>query len=90
MEAKFAQMIVEAAEGGEEELHLDKHYSGRGMMGRQTAGVSGSLRIFVQAVATVARMLAQDEEDAGEESLEFEQEMGQLSYDNMGRDLIFY
>jgi hypothetical protein len=90
MELKFAKKIVKTGNEMDMELTLSKNYSGRGMYGRETAGVVGNLGEIVQAIAAVAVEYAENAEfDETINVDSFIKDMN-ISIDSMGRDTIVY
>lgn len=67
------------------QLELEEDYSGRGMMGAETAAVVGPLPSFVFAVAQVALGLEYESEQG-----EFNAALLELRTDSMGREVVFY
>lgn len=89
MKFEHAQGIVEYAHNLGVEAEVRKNYSGRGMYGRETAGVViGNIGDFVQAVAGVSSELTSNHTE--DEVDDFINDMGGLTTDNMGRDIIIY
>lgn len=99
MKLEHAQRIVRAANDIGLDVTLREDYSGRGMYGKTTTGVVGSQSDIIASIATAAYWLGQDsvqkedirdiEDVEGDEA--FLEAMGQLVFDNMGRDnLIVY
>lgn len=88
MKVEIARKIVEAVEdsGSGNEVELRENYSGRGMFGKQTAGVVGSLSDIIGAIAAVAFEMG----NHGDDEVEFLREMRRLRTDNMGHNIIVY
>ena len=84
MTKEHAEALVEASEGSENELTIFEGYSGRGMYGEQTWGVSGSHRGFIRAGFIASRDF--DEEEAED----FMEEISSIRTDSLGLDIIFY
>ncbi len=57
MKIENARRIVKAANELDLDVTLREDYSGRGMMGRSTAGVVGSMGDIVQSIALAANEL---------------------------------
>lgn len=85
MKLENAQRIAKAAEDNDLDVRLYESYSGRGMFGRQTAGLVGSQSDILKAVAMTAYNIGQE----GESIDEFMSDLD-LSWDSMGRDSIAY
>jgi hypothetical protein len=79
MRLELAEAIVEENPS----LTLHREYSGRGMMGQTTAGVSGSLVDFVAALVMIAQIKEITDEIG-------HIDMRDLQYDSLGNDIIFY
>lgn len=98
MDIRAAKAIVEAAEDLGLEVDLYEDYSGRGMYGKTTAGVTGKTSAILQA-AVQAGMNIQDISLASNATKELEpdyispekfvREM-RLAWDSMGYDSIAY
>lgn len=83
MELKTATLLVEV----NPDLELREEYSGRGMFGDKTSGVTGDINDFILAVASVAYDLGME----GDGFDEFQDDLNNLKTDSMGRDsTIFY
>lgn len=89
MKLEHANLIVQAADSLGEELHLHENYSGRGMYGKTTAGVSGPLRHLFGAVAQAAVNIA-ILNPHGDKPDEFVEDMQDLAMDSMAFDTIIY
>jgi hypothetical protein len=83
---KHAKLIVQAAADLGLDMTLAKSYSGRGMMGKTTTGIVGSLPDIIRSIADVAYNLGLDDV-SGESYLA---DVGHLSIDEMGRQHIVY
>jgi hypothetical protein len=83
MKIETAKAIVEAAESIGSEASVYEDYSGRGMYGKTTAGVV--LSSMTAAIAAAAAAVA----DA-DEPRDMADDLGNLSWDSMGRDIIIY
>lgn len=93
MKIEIAKSIVEAAEDMGEELELRESYSGRGMYGKETAGiVFDSIGVLMAAVARTGYNLCEiDSSDGSSESpYELEQELIHTHMDSMGLGTIIY
>ena len=91
MNQRSMELITEAADAIDcrEEVTAHPGYSGRGMYGSTTAGVStDSLSSFIACVAYAAFMLGETGSD--ETSEEFVEDMRTMSHDQLGRGLIIY
>ena len=90
MKLEFAKLIVKAGSdmGYDDEcMSVREAYSGRGMYGRETAGVVfDSLGKLLAAVAHATECMITDEDDAGDLISDLEK----CRTDNMGRDTILY
>ena len=86
MELDTARCIVEVAENHDIYLDLREDYSGRGMYGKTTAGVVGSFKELIAAVAAAGVSLEEGSADAEE----FIKDMQCITIDNMARDYIIY
>lgn len=86
MKLKHAELIAKTAYDYGVEVEVRENYSGRGMFGKTTAGVVGNMGDIVRAVAGAAADLAVAEPD---EVDDFVRDMN-LSFDNMGFDMIAY
>ena len=84
MDIKVAKLIVESAEENNVDLTLYEDYSGRGMFGKETAGIVGSDTTIMLAVAIAARNLLNPEFD------QLIQEIKNIRTDSLGRDTIYY
>jgi hypothetical protein len=84
---EHAERIVAAANDLGLDVSLHEDYSGRGMYGRKTAGVSGKLGAILQSVAQAALELA-DFNDY-DTTQDFVKDMDVAS-DSLGRDTIVY
>ena len=95
MKKSTAELIVEASEniGGCEYpdmcLELYKDYSGRGMFGSKTYGVTGKYASFVVAVAEASATIVEDHGKSTEWE-QFIEDLESLRTDSMGLDSIFY
>lgn len=101
MDKQIAKLLVDTSDG---ELSLFDGYSGRGMFGVQTTGVSGSRTEFNAALADLTDNLFQEclnldttrEDNLGEkEDLEatiqsLRDVLANVREDNLGLDMIFY
>lgn len=76
-----AEAIVDNSSG---ELEVYEKYSGRGMYGRQTSGVTGSYQNFYEAIGEIMEL---EEEDV---RIEVAKAIRELRTDTMGLDMIFY
>lgn len=99
MDAKIAKLIVEKAGDIGLELRLYERYSGRGMFGRETAGIVGDMgdiqRAMVLAAYEIGRDEASaiDEDEQGEDRVSYEDldsALGRLKWDSLGRDSVCY
>lgn len=81
MEQWIAKRLCEASH----KLELEDDYSGRGMMGAETAAVVGPVPSFAFAVAQVALGLENESEQA-----KFNAALLALRTDSMGREVVFY
>ena len=84
MDIKVAKLIVESAEENNVDLTLYEDYSGRGMFGKETAGIVGSDTTIMLAVAIAARNLLNPEFD------QLIQGIKNIRTDSLGRDTIYY
>lgn len=89
MDIKFAKWIKNAIENAGEECDLREEYSGRGMMGRQTAGV------VVSSLPLIIPILINEAYNMGKEyyntkHYDFLTEFPNLKQDSMGKDVILY
>ncbi len=80
MNQEAAQALVDA----NYELELYEGYSGRGMFGKETTGVTGSQSDYDEAIATIM------EDGEEEERSEVAKALRGVRTDNMGRDIIWY
>lgn len=85
MKLEHAQAIVNAASDAGLDVRLYEGYSGRGMYGKTTAGVVGSLRDILACTAQAA--INQDHDGKGDDLV---CALATTSSDSMGRDLIVY
>ena len=96
MKKSTAELIVEASEniGGCEypdiTLVLYEGYSGRGMFGSKTHGVTGKYGSFIAAVAEASAELVENHGKDSTEWVNFLEDLENVRTDNMGLDLIFY
>lgn len=90
MKLTTAKLIVESSEELDLSLELYKGYSGRGMFGSKTSGVTGRHSAFACAVADASAELAESHGKNSTEWEEFITDLENLRVDNMGMDLIFY
>jgi len=90
MNAKTAQAIMEANNVIGLDLEHYPNYSGRGMFGKQTDGISGQFSDLVQAIAQAAADIARSGDGNDSELEEFIEDLGSMSKDSLGRDTIFY
>lgn len=94
MNLQHAALIAEAAEELGLQVSVRQSYSGRGMYGRTTAAVVGSIPDILQAAVQAGVSLARDSYDGGEPkdtfAEEFVQAVGGLSFDSMGRETVAY
>jgi hypothetical protein len=81
MNSKAAQLIVDQAY----ELEVYEDYSGRGMYGEKTAGVTGSLNDFFIAVGEIMQSSGEEDRLIVGEALR-----DGISTDSMGMDTIIY
>jgi hypothetical protein len=86
MKLEHAKLIVNAANDMGAEVTLRENYSGRGMYGKTTAGVVGTLGDVTKSIAYAASLLTEDDPDKVEEFIE----NMDLAWDNMGKELILY
>jgi hypothetical protein len=85
MKLEFAQKLADASDG---ELDLYEDYSGRGMFGKTTAGITGSKKSIMRTAIIVGfEMGSNGEEHQFEEFLET---IDNLRFDNLGMDMIAY
>ncbi len=90
MKLLHAELIAEAADQLGLEVKVYADYSGRGMYGKTTAGLVGSLSDIVQAIACAAVALGENVNDADYDTDDFVDDL-RLSMDCMGRsDIILY
>jgi len=82
----YAEAIVAAADCLGEDLRLYEDYSGRGGSAPST-GVTGNRGTIIQCIALAAYNMGQDGSDLGDEFVEM---LGNLRWDNLGRDSIAY
>lgn len=86
MKIENAEKIVESAGNLGLDVTLYENYSGRGMYGKVTNGVVGSLGDVVKCIAAVSSEDFKEEKDF----LDFVEDMG-VRWDNMGKsDVIIY
>ena len=85
MKKSTAELIVEASDN----LELYEDYSGRGMFGSKTYGVTGKYASFVVAVADASATVVEDHGKSTEWE-EFIEDLENLRTDSMGLDSIFY
>jgi hypothetical protein len=96
MKKSTAELIVEASEniGGCEypDMCLDVYedYSGRGMFGSKTHGVTGKYHSFAAAVAEASANLVEDHGKDSTKWTDFLEDLENLRTDSMGLDSIFY
>jgi len=87
MKMKFAKKLTQVAEENGFELSLYEGYSGRGMYGKSTTAVTGSLNSLIMSVAVSSKEIAESDNDFEE----FVRSMGMVQKDSMGKDdLVFY
>lgn len=82
MDIECAEILVEHSY---DELTLHENYSGRGMYGNTTAGVSGSISDLFTAIASVMRDGSHEEREVVAEGIR-----GGTRTDSMGLGTIFY
>lgn len=87
MTKKQAELIVDFLWNGSYESEVYEGYSGRGMYGEQTTGVSygGGLIDFVQMVGTWM-----EDMDDMDEVVEVGRALKNLRWDNLGMGIILY
>jgi hypothetical protein len=83
---EHAQRIVETAQNLSLDVTLHKGYSGRGMYGRKTTGVVGSLGDITLCIASVAYDLGLADVSAED----FLKDMAKLSFGEMASQIIVY
>jgi hypothetical protein len=90
MDIKFAKWIKQAVENAGEECDLREDYSGRGMMGRKTAGiVVSSLPLIIPILINEAYSNGSEDGDENDQ-YQFLCDFPLLKQDNMGKDIILY
>lgn len=86
MKLNTAKKLVELAEDHGYDMELHENYSGRGMYGRETAGITmPCFGDFASFLFNAAHDLARMQQEG-----EIEEELGSLSQDSMGLDVIVY
>ncbi len=86
MKLETANTIKKAAEMAGIEIEVYEGYSGRGMYGRKTTGLSGSKSDIVKATAMAFFSMGEAGDPDGEEMLEDLD----WAWDSLGRDEIAY
>jgi hypothetical protein len=87
MQLNHAQLIRQASETIDSEIEIYADYSGRGMMGNSTAGVTGDKSSIIAAMVYAAFEIGRSGGDVDE----FMVDIHRLRWDNMGRsDVIAY
>lgn len=81
MEAKFAELLVEYGN----DLELREDYSGRGMYGRSTSGVVGSMNDLLYAIGEILEYGDEDEIEIVREGCR-----DGVRTDSMGLSMIIY
>jgi len=101
MKKEYAEVIVREATNFDtaEEVSIYENYSGRGMMGNKTTGITcSSFPYMLALVAAAAKTLTLKEDEADHDSSDdpamdsedFIFDLENLRIDNLGRNLIFY
>jgi hypothetical protein len=84
MKLETAKLIADADGTGDVEVY--EGYSGRGMYGDETTGITGPESDLVAAIARAGV----DLEPGSDEANSFVDDLSNVRYDNMARDTIFY
>ncbi len=93
MDRKIATLIVAAADQiGGLEVEIYEGYSGRGMMGRETTGISvHNHNTLLQCVALAASQVEEDKDSEDRLTIdEFVEGLSDVRFDSLGRDMIVY
>lgn len=89
MKKSTAELIVDASIH-DIALELYENYSGRGMYGSKTHGVTGKYSSFICAVAEASADLVENHGKDSTEWVNFLEDLENLRTDSMGLDFIFY
>lgn len=82
--------LVAAAEENGDEMNLYNNYSGRGMMGQTTDGITFSAMSDLYKAIAIASVRVHDGEHADLTHDDFVSDIAGIRFDNMGRDKIAY